>query len=60
MIPHTEKCEKSEVASVKEGHYVERMTAQSDETADILEQSKDEMSAYLTALEKEGVGSEDQ
>ena len=50
---HTEMCEKSEVTSAEEGHDVDgRHAPQSDETADILKQSKDEMSADLTALKK--------
>ena len=49
-------CEKSEVTSVEEGHAVERVTVpQSDETAGILKQLKDETSADLTALEKKGM-----
>ena len=51
MMPHTEMCEKSE--NREEGYDVERVVVpQNDETAGILKQSKDEMSAYLTALEK--------
>ena len=43
MTLHTEMCEKSEVTSAEEGHHVNgRHAPQSDETADILTQSKDE------------------
>ena len=57
MTLHTEMREKSEVTSVEEGHHVDgRHAPQSDETADILKQSKDEMSAGLTALKKKGLG----
>jgi len=56
MMPHTEKCEKNEVTSVEEGHDVERVIVpQNDETAGMLKQSTDEMSAYLTAPEKKGL-----
>ena len=55
MTSHTEMCEDCEVTSVEEGHDVERVTAQSDETACILNQLKDETSAGLTALEKKGL-----
>ena len=56
MTLHTEMCEKSEVTSAEEGHDVDgRHAPQSDETADILKQSKDEMSAGLTAFKKKGL-----
>ena len=54
--PHTEMCEKSEFTSVEDGHDVERVIVpQSDGTAGILKQLKDETSADLTALEKKGL-----
>ena len=53
---HTEMCEKSEVTSVEEAHDAELViVAQSDETASLLKQLKDEMSADLTAFQKKGL-----
>ena len=53
MTSHTETCESCEVTSVEEGHDVDgRNAPQSDETAGILKQLKDEMSADLTAFKK--------
>ena len=58
-IPHTEKCEKSEVASVKEGHYVERMIAQSDDCGHF-EAVEGRNERVFDGAREEGVGSEDQ
>ena len=56
ITSHTEMCEKSEVISVEEGHDVDgRHAPQSDDIAGILKQSKDEMSADLTAFKKKGL-----
>ena len=53
MTSHTETCESCEVTSVEEGHDVDgRNVPQSDETAGMLKQLKDEMSADLTAFKK--------
>ena len=61
MTSHTEMCEGCESPSVEEGHDVERVTAQNDEIVGLLRQLKDETSADLAALDREGgVGSEDQ
>ena len=49
MTSHTEGCD---ATSVEEGHDVERVTAQIDETVGSLKQLKGETSADLTALEK--------
>ena len=55
MTSHTEMCEGCEVTSVEEGHDAERVTARSDEIVGSLKWLKDETSADLTALEKQGL-----
>ena len=56
MTLHTEMCEKSEVTSAEEGHDVDVLHApQSDETADILIQSKRNERGF-DGVQEEGVG----
>jgi len=53
MTSHTEMCEDCEVTSVEDGHDVDgRHAPQSDETAGILKQSKDEVGVDLMAFKK--------